>query len=109
VRVPEFAVGMRSTVFTLSPQPRLMNLQTSRAKPSKGVSISCRLGIGALTRRRLSYLRISPADNNAAVDVIAAGYDISSTCGRWCSAQRLQLNREFIVTDLKCENAKQMN
>jgi len=47
------------------------NLAALMPTPSKAASISCRLPSGVRTRPRLSCLRISPADNNDAVDVIA--------------------------------------
>ena len=47
------------------------NLAALMPAPSKATSISCRLPSGVRTRPRLSCLRISPADNNDAVDVIA--------------------------------------
>ncbi len=48
------------------------NLAALMPAPSKAASISCRLASGVRTRPRLSCLRISPADNNDAVDVIAS-------------------------------------
>jgi hypothetical protein len=48
------------------------NLAALMPEPSKTASISCRLQNGVRTRPRLSCLRISPADNNDAVDVIAS-------------------------------------
>ena len=48
------------------------NLAALMPEPSKAASISCRLASGVSTRPRLSCLRISPADNNDAVDVIAS-------------------------------------
>ena len=48
------------------------NLAAPIPEPSKAASISCRLPSGVRTRPRLSCLRISPADNNDAVDVIAS-------------------------------------
>jgi hypothetical protein len=48
------------------------NLAALMPAPSKAVSISCRLPSGVRTHPRLSCLRISPADNNDAVDVIAS-------------------------------------
>jgi len=48
------------------------NLAALMPAPSKAASISCRLATGVSTRPRLSCVRISPADNNDAVDVIAS-------------------------------------
>ena len=48
------------------------NLAALMPEPSKAASISCRLTSGVSTRPRLSYLRISPPDNNEVVDVIAS-------------------------------------
>ena len=48
------------------------NLAALMPAPSKAASISCRLPSGVRTRPRLSCLRISPADNNDAGDVIAS-------------------------------------
>jgi len=48
-------------------------LAANMSEPSKAASISCRFASGLRTRPRLSRLRISPADKNNAVDVIASG------------------------------------
>jgi len=48
------------------------NLAALMPAPSKAASISCRWPSGVRTRPRLSCLRISPAANNDAVDVIAS-------------------------------------
>jgi len=48
------------------------NLAALMPEPSKAASTSCFLVSGVRTRPRLSCLRISPADNNDAVVVIAS-------------------------------------
>ena len=48
------------------------NLAALMPAPSKAVNISCRFANGVRTRPRLSCVRISPADKNDALDVIAS-------------------------------------
>ena len=70
--------------------PALRGRENFEARYSKAANISCRLPSGVHTRPRLSCLRISPADNYDAGDVIAIRLQraLPMAGGAWRNAYR---------------------